>query len=43
MTLVNMIFFKDLKKRNYFIEKSNISISNALIVHIFIKNYYLKV
>jgi len=34
--------FKDFKRRNYFIKKSNISIFDALITQIFMINYYLK-
>jgi len=34
--------FKDFKRRNYFIKKSNISIFDALITQIFIINCYLK-
>jgi hypothetical protein len=34
--------FKDPKRRNYFIKKSNTSISDALITHIFMISYLLK-
>jgi len=33
----------DYKRRNYFIKKSNIFISDALITHIFMINYHLKI
>jgi len=42
LTSVSGTLFKDFKKRNYFIEKSKISISDALITHTFIINYYSK-
>jgi len=35
--------FKNFKRRNYFIKKSNISIFNALVTHIFTKNYFLNI
>jgi len=34
--------FKHSKRRNNLIKKLNISISDALITHIFIKSYFLK-
>ena len=35
--------FKNFKRKNYFIKKSNILISDTFITHIFIISYYLKV
>jgi hypothetical protein len=34
--------FKDSKRRNNFIKKSKISISDALITHVFMTSYHLK-
>jgi len=45
MGLVNeypRALFKDSKRRNYFIKKPNISISDVLITHIFMISYPLK-
>jgi hypothetical protein len=36
----NLHLFKDIKLRDYSLEKSNSSISNVLNVQTFIKNYY---
>ena len=34
--------FKNFKRRNYFIKKSNISIFDTIITRIFMISYYLK-
>jgi len=37
------VLFKDSKRKNYFIKNLNILISDALITHIFMISYHLKV
>jgi len=43
LTSAPRALYKDSKRINYFLKKSNISIFDALVTHIFIINYYLKV